>query len=515
MVRSTLLQGEHIVDPQLARNLLQTVRIRGGFLQEPPPLSADDQTDTTALNKQLNPLRLRVRAPADVRFLKAAEGLDSESTTTTQTERLLGSKLLELDYLETSAGVSWPALHGVSPDGELEGDAAGSSPYLPSALVVLPERVSGHKLQSVPQGYWPLSLALYWNLGCFSKKQTRHHPEHLELLLHQLQEECSSGSLIPLLAREQRMHVVLEDERKTAEAGQLFSSGGLRLREGWKLVLEVENNSPQQLPPGLRLTLLGGESRSSYLEVDDLQRHQTTPGLLPPFDRVDELYQTEAHDAGGLRLQLLTPAFLPASSSVGPSPLAATHGAPAWLPSWLVHAEPEAGVHPALKSFGEEGITLKLKAVCLQGMGIVSGWNLQGNSISRTTKSGIRQRTGTPREVRRLVPAGTVYFFDILKDGSPLPPSELQRYLPKLCRALWGGFLDPHGPGEALHSNLAEFRAPASFDGYGQILPGYWKKSQLTTLDKALQDASYPNASDRNDSGRETVGEDLQARSQS
>ncbi|MFM7199186.1 MAG: type III-B CRISPR module-associated Cmr3 family protein [Myxococcota bacterium] len=483
MVRTTLLRGQTEVTPELARALLR-VRVRGPWLL--PPASTPDD--------------LRFFAPADVRLeQKGVSNAASSALPAPEKppapeehlyERLVGGQLLKLSSDE---GVLWPAP-------SREDDNPLQAP-IPRCLVELQERTkNGAKCKPMSLALWPLKLLVLWNLGIrpngggetervSASRKERLHPQSRDLekwcqaLADEVVAEADKGT--EYLLRESRIHVALDDQRLTAEPGMLFSSSGLRLKDGWKLGMEVCLPEPlpailAELPAlsqGEQLAYLGGEARPAFLDVASLQARPA--GAFPPFEHFAELYWKARVRADGLRLQLLTPAFLPYRESGGGR--YHQHGDPGWCPSWLLEGHATPAAHPAVSALlKEHRQVLRLEALCLPDHHVVSGWNLQARSQRDKPRADARmlERTGAPREVRRLVPAGSVYYLrlDPLIEGAALDEADHQRLLLELCRALWGQSFDPVGPGECDDAMMyTEFRAPASADGYGLLLPGFWR----------------------------------------
>ncbi len=447
MVRTAILRGETQVSPKAATNLLEHVRIRGPWLLAPQP--APQEGDL------LPSSRLYVPAPSDVRLVPdVAKGEPKPDPVS----RLLGPTFLDLSPDE---GVVWP-----------EGEGHPE----PRGLCVLPERVPegparGAKLEPLADQFWPLSLAVAWGLGYHNPTARPDGPAgeaFRDLVDGAVSHAVARRAFLP---KERRIHVVIQDATGTAEHGLLFSSSGFRLPEGWALGIEVEVPENLALDPGTHIVQLGGEGRLSYVDV--AAPRDLGAGAFPGFEPWRPLFEDAARGAAGLRLQLLTPAYLPARKPG--SPLLHNHGDPAWCPSWLYPDGDGAGLHPALRDLLEDArLRLQLHSVCLTGHVVVSGWNLQGGRRGPPRPgTGKRERTGAPREVRRLVPAGTVYYLEFIRDGVPYQDREhLAAILPGVCEALWGGVIDPEGPGEV----AGDFRAPAASDGYGLVLPGCWHR---------------------------------------
>lgn len=289
----------------------------------------------------------------------------------------------------------------------------------PPALATLADRLEdGTKTRRPRFPFWPFDQVVRWSLepGSFAPSPP---PD--------------PAPITP----EYRVHVAIDDATWTAEPEMLFSSAGLRYATGFGLAVEVTDGrkAPRQAGPapgGLdRLLVLGAESRTAASTV-------LTGSVFPAFsdpalpeaeagadeewpagraDTWEDLYRrrieslVQAGRRVGLRLQLLTPGAFGG-----------------WQPAW----PPEL-----------EG---KLLAVCMDRFVPVSGWDLQARG---------------PRRVRRLVPAGSVYYLGPFGEGEDAVETPL-----RLCRQWWGASLCQGQGGDE-----AAFLAPPAHDGYGLVLP--------------------------------------------
>lgn len=209
-------------------------------------------------------------------------------------------------------------------------------------------------------------------------------------------------SAIPRAVRD---HVSIEPESQTADEGVLFRSQGLDLGPRFQedpdiwcyygLIMQT----PLRLPAGC--VRVGGRARLAQLEA--------LSGLWPHCPRLLRDYLRRSR---GLRLILATPAIF----------------ANGWLPGWLEQQDDglwSGRPDPALD------LTLTLRAVA------VSGWQ----PVS------MRDAMGTRSPVRRMAPAGSVYWFSIAGD-------------PAAAANLW---LQPLSDSERDKN-----------DGFGLVLPGVW-----------------------------------------
>jgi CRISPR-associated protein Cmr3 len=285
----------------------------------------------------------------------------------------------------------------------------------PIETVMVPKAKVDKRKTTSPFPFWPLAEAIDWALMSST-------PTHDPGLPRPIKEEG-------------RVHVSVNDKTGTAEPGMLFSSAGGRFREGFGLLVRV--SAPDFTGPGPRwpagpdMVVLGGEARPSFRTV-------LPANAYPSYDRPRYAAALAAWpDRPGLRLQLLTHACL--------YPPGAAVGTLACLPSWLKDGE---GAHPHAP-----GLRLRLRALRMERPVPVSGWDLQGGKK--------RTREGIPRQVRRLVPAGTVYYFDLLEGRG------WREELALACEKLFAAPFDPAG-----QPDVEQHRPHPIHDGMGLCLPG-------------------------------------------
>jgi len=211
------------------------------------------------------------------------------------------------------------------------------------------------------------------------------------------------------LMRETRVHVAIDDTKGISKESHLYTveyrafeqlQGGAYYR--WSLLARVYMPDEATIPLS-GVGLLGGEKRIVYL-------HETNQWLGCP-----ESLQKALSTACYVRMMLATPAIFEDGWK------------PGWLNDDLVGSPPDAA-----------NVQLRLVAAAIKRHEAVSGWDYA------------KQR---PKPVRWLVPAGSVYFFELL-DGS----AEV------LASNAW---LQPVSDDEANRNA-----------GYGLALWGIWDKSQ-------------------------------------
>lgn len=190
---------------------------------------------------------------------------------------------------------------------------------------------------------------------------------------------------------DRRTHVAIDPATLAAQTGQLFQTEGLDLSPPAGLKddplsgLRLLARCAEPLAPAL--VHLGGERRLSRVEP---QPQSVWPE--PPKDWIEGI-----ETAKGLSLTLLTPALFAAG----------------YRPGWL---EPGPGGRLIGRSPEASGVQLRLCAAALGRWLPHSGWDLAA------------QR---PRAGRKLVPAGAVYWFEIL--GTPSVEALTALWLTSLC----------------------------------------------------------------------------------
>ncbi len=236
--------------------------------------------------------------------------------------------------------------------------------------------------------------------------------------------------------QEVRTHVQLESKTLAAAPSQLFQTNNLSFspkrltreedkegskHEGWTkeqygLLAHLPKDNLKDMPELFRR--IGGEGRIARVERQE-----------DGWPQIDGTLRTELKQSKFIRLILATPALF-------------KHG---WRPGWL--EEDMNGYPPGFSQDDQYTIRLQLKAFITPRWQPVSGWDLV-----RNPQSGEKQGKGGPgaaRAVRRMVPAGAVYWFEVEKGQDQL-------------HKLW---LQPISDEDQDQK-----------DGYGLVLPGIWHR---------------------------------------
>ncbi|MFF2908703.1 type III-B CRISPR module-associated protein Cmr3 [Paenibacillus sp. NPDC057934] len=231
-------------------------------------------------------------------------------------------------------------------------------------------------------------------------------------------------------ARETRVHTSIDDELGVAKDKHLFDTEMLVLLDGMTLLTEINiGDQAEHWPdePMSTLHTFGGKRRlahssevknSAVWDVPDVILKDIRPHNEPDKSNKSDHADKITH----VRLVLATPAFF----------------AKGWLPRWVDTDTLEA-------DFPKYGVRLKLRWACIPRWQPVSGW-----SYSK------RQE----KAVRRMVSAGSVYFFEVQGDGDPAP----------LMEELWlTSVSDPNRRKGAFDQE----------DGFGLALWGTWEPASL------------------------------------
>jgi CRISPR-associated protein Cmr3 len=216
------------------------------------------------------------------------------------------------------------------------------------------------------------------------------------------------------LEKEMRFHVSIDPGIFTAKDQHLFSKTGLVFPEepDVKIIAAVDPGDDAEIKEVLKNLdqvhpFGGGRRLARYCKERNLD-------WIPSAQ-----FKEKLNWAKGVRMVLSTPAIF-------------KHG---WLPGWI---DPDnlVGAPPSLR---DKGIQLKLRGACVGRWQAISGWSLE--------KAGRFGSNRKHKPVRRLVPAGSVYFFEVLEgnlanyvDDIWLEPvsDDLQDQYDGFGTAIWG-----------------------------------------------------------------------------
>lgn len=223
--------------------------------------------------------------------------------------------------------------------------------------------------------------------------------------------EGAGGGFLDAPKKDERIHVQIEWQSGAAEEGLLFKTIGL------DLLAKDHNRPPLQVSLAARIDVgngyadtvaaldalhpCGGERRLAHWRTDRNQVWDCPDGM------VDKL-----RNASRVRLVLATPA----------------HFGQGWKPDWILHRADELGVG------------LRLVSACVERWKPIAGFSLEPGRLGS-------------KPARRLVPAGSVYFFEVDKGDAA-----------SLAEQLW---LQPVSDEEQDRR-----------DGFGLALWGAWNYAQ-------------------------------------
>lgn len=196
-----------------------------------------------------------------------------------------------------------------------------------------------------------------------------------------------SGEFRDSPVTDERSHVQIDPKTLAAAPHMLFSSEGLvlddlrepnRTPHHTQLLVRIDADSQQSFKnhiAGLnRLQTVGGERRIARIQIAASTEQSR---FDCPNNVQHELAQVKVGD--GVRMALATPAIF-------------DHG---WRPGWLNEQNGRVGTPPGIES---ADLKLRLIAVCNERWEAVSGWSYESRG---------------PKPVKRVVPAGGVYFFRV------------------------------------------------------------------------------------------------------
>ncbi len=247
----------------------------------------------------------------------------------------------------------------------MSGSAGVQMPHadlVPSAPVGMPEE--DFKPES-GDAFWPLATMAQW-LGCDDDQSVSMKIDGL-----------------PTPAKEDRTNVTILPESGAAEDSKLFTTTGLDFvrkpkegaSKGWlsQMRIGVRVNFGDHTPlPERLLVPLGGERRLAEVRTVEADKG---------FWEVPQSLSWEGKK--WLRMVLATPAIFEKG----------------WLPGWLWEKDDNLiGTIPG------SGVSVRLISAVVGRWKPLSGWSYE------------KGRNG-PKALRRMVPAGSVYFFEVLKGG--------------------------------------------------------------------------------------------------
>ncbi|MGA9097796.1 MAG: type III-B CRISPR module-associated protein Cmr3 [Methanotrichaceae archaeon] len=281
---------------------------------------------------------------------------------------------------------------------------------------MLPESVKEEFKPSKIPIFWSLSKMVEWLVDSTgSSFGAPPDPDKIE----------KATGFLSAPKKESRVHVKIDPKLGASEEGFLFETMGLDLSlkgENERVMLtariEADITFEDLVKKINSFSTFGGERRLVRWKQVDIQDSWSCPErIISALDGKNRV-----------RMVLATPAIF----SQG------------WLPGWLQNEGGSILGHPPA---APDGLVLKLVSACIDRWKPVSGWNLENKNRG-------------PKPIKRLVNAGSVYFFELMPGGDAK----------ELAKELW---LKPV-------SDVDQDQQ----DGFGLALWGTWKFSDGIMNDK-------------------------------
>jgi len=253
----------------------------------------------------------------------------------------------------------------------------------------LPEGVLPAMLpESVQEDFKPAKVPAFWSVEMMTRWLTDPNGKSFNAPPEPDKAKSRDG-FHNLPAKEQRIHVKIDPSRGASEESKLFETVGLDLslkgqQDGIQLAARVESDKKLgDLAEKIdQFHTLGGERRLAHWTVEEAHKGWSCP------DEVVKSFSGKKR----VRMVLATPAIF------------SDGWRPGWLNDWPKDKAP---------GYWPDSLRLKLVSACTDRWKPISGWSLEKGSHG-------------PKEVRRLVPAGSVYFFEILSGDAGI-----------LAKSLW------------------------------------------------------------------------------
>jgi CRISPR-associated protein Cmr3 len=287
-------------------------------------------------------------------------------------------------------GQSLKTVHRLAPGSTRDSESCD----LPNCLrpVLLPDGVEDFKPAKLPT-WWPVKQLKKWLLG------KAVIPDHTFLM-------------DPIA--ETRDHVCIDPQTGAAMESLIFTSTGLNLTHLPKFDIPASEPRNKRLMPislSTRVTIAQGDCATAVEQINLLSSlggerrliHwqkvvSEPPDWKCPQEIREALKSKPLKPSGGIRMVLASPAIF-------------KHG---WLPGWLdngtLQGKPPCG----------DGVELKLVAACVPRWKAVSGWAMQKHEprAGESPAPVVPVNGPGPKAIRRMVPAGAVYFFELVSGNA-------------------------------------------------------------------------------------------------
>lgn len=248
--------------------------------------------------------------------------------------------------------------------------------------------------EDAPGEFKPEKFAQLWSVHTMTEWLTR--PECVGFVSSSSQEEdedqgkrvyavlsCDRSSDRPpdsldLPEKDARTHVGIDPETGRVKESLLFETVGLDLslkKMPGQVEFAARTQNTGQFEKFMKdmdtLHPFGGERRLSHWKAGEKHAGWTCPDII----------QKTLSGKQRVRMVLATPAIFSGG----------------WIPGWLAEKDSElTGSPPG----APEGLSLRLVSACVDRWKPLSGWSLEKGHVG-------------PKAIRRLVPSGSVYFFEV------------------------------------------------------------------------------------------------------
>lgn len=229
---------------------------------------------------------------------------------------------------------------------------------------------------SIEREFKPAKIPSLWSMDVMKKWLRTANNESFESPPDPMK-IITKGEFLDLPRKDARTHVKIDPKLGTSEDSKLFETVGLDLSlkgelDGIDLAARIEDEGEfMDLASKIdSFHTIGGERRLAHWRVDDNQRGWNFPSDL-------------AQDFAGkkrVRMILASPAIF------------SDGWKPGWLMGWPKGKSPD---------YWPNELNLKLVSACMGRWKPISGWSLEEKGA---------------KPIRRLVPAGSVYFFELEGD---------------------------------------------------------------------------------------------------
>jgi len=198
--------------------------------------------------------------------------------------------------------------------------------------------------------------------------------------------------------KDERMHVSIEADTYTAKDGMLFKTVGL------DMTVNTQETRGSLNPHFVAEPLaLSARIEASGDWPNKLEQLSTSRPLLHPLGGERRLvrWETVRNDKAWQCPTDLTKAFQALTTGQGVRLVLATPGIfqQGWLPDWIDCTNGWKGIPPG------STVELQLIGACVERWKPISGWGLENGKVG-------------PKAIRRIVPAGSVYFFKLINGSA-------------------------------------------------------------------------------------------------